>query len=167
MADLKLDLFIKLMRMTSSSNDGEALVALRKSEAMLRAANLDWEKLLRGKVTVVADPFNSIPTPERSRREAPPPPTAPRTYYNPPPRPNPPRRPVVLVDCFYCKTPHDRTISIIRTIKPSGPAEHFCSPTCHQAAVQAAVQAATTHARQPRNRRKVSINDLMFDDLNP
>lgn len=48
----RFEIFIKLMRLTTSDQDGEALVALRKANAILMEANLDWEDLLRSKVTV-------------------------------------------------------------------------------------------------------------------
>ncbi len=39
-------LFTKLMMMTSSANDGEALVAIRKANAILAEANVNWEQFL-------------------------------------------------------------------------------------------------------------------------
>jgi hypothetical protein len=44
--------FIKLMMMTTSDHDHEALVALRKANAMLDSVDRNWEELLRGKVTM-------------------------------------------------------------------------------------------------------------------
>jgi hypothetical protein len=94
-----LGLLIKLMKLTSSSNDSEALLAVRKANEQLVKFGGDWEKLLLGKVTVIGDPFESVAPPKQQPRytnAAPPPPT-PRT---PPPRPQappswnpPPRRP--------------------------------------------------------------------------
>jgi hypothetical protein len=79
-SDINLEKLIKLIRLSESSNDAEALAALRAANALLKRAGWDWEKLLRGKVTVVADPFSNIP--------APPPPPQPqqqtRQPYNPP-----------------------------------------------------------------------------------
>lgn len=46
----KFDLFLKLMMMTTSDVDGEALVALRKANAMLAEQNMNWEELLKAKV---------------------------------------------------------------------------------------------------------------------
>ena len=66
MADLKLDTLIKVLLMTTSDNNSESLAAIRRANVMLRNANTDWEKLLRGKVTVVADPFADIPAPSAS-----------------------------------------------------------------------------------------------------
>src|SRR5262245_58815708 len=48
--DGSFEVFIKLMMMTQSPNDGEALTALRKANAKLAAINRNWEELLRGKV---------------------------------------------------------------------------------------------------------------------
>jgi hypothetical protein len=39
-------LFVKLMMMTTSSNDGEALTALRKANAILAEANVNWAEFL-------------------------------------------------------------------------------------------------------------------------
>jgi hypothetical protein len=39
-------MFIKLMQMTTSSHDAEALVAIRKANALLAAANVNWEEFL-------------------------------------------------------------------------------------------------------------------------
>jgi hypothetical protein len=38
--------FVKLMMLTSSENDSEALTALRKANAMLAEANVNWEEFL-------------------------------------------------------------------------------------------------------------------------
>lgn len=52
---------IKLLKMTTSSNDAEALVAARMANEQLQKLGWDWEKLLTQRVTVVADPFNDAP----------------------------------------------------------------------------------------------------------
>ena len=36
---------------------------MRKANALLQSAGWSWERLLNGKVTVIADPFQSIPEP--------------------------------------------------------------------------------------------------------
>jgi hypothetical protein len=82
--DFNLSLFIKLMKMTTATVDTEAILAMRKANAMLRANGHDWEQLLKGKITIVNDPFGSIPTP--------PPPTAAPAPKPPPPPPPPPQR---------------------------------------------------------------------------
>jgi hypothetical protein len=64
MADLKLETLIKVLMMTTSETDGEALAAIRRANSMLKTASVDWDGLLRGKVTVVADPFDSIAVPQ-------------------------------------------------------------------------------------------------------
>ena len=91
-----LTMLIKLLKMTTSSNDNEAMVAMRKANLELSKFGGDWEPLLRGKVTVIGDPFAVTPVPEA--RRAPdayrsPPQQAPRPSqpygghpYNPPPR---------------------------------------------------------------------------------
>ncbi len=40
--------FIKLMMMTQSSNDGEALTALRKANGMLAGENMNWSEFISG-----------------------------------------------------------------------------------------------------------------------
>jgi hypothetical protein len=86
-----LGLLIKLMKLTSSSNDSEALLAVRKANEQLVKFGGDWEKLLLGKVTVIGDPFESVaaPKPTYGHTAAPPPPT-PRT---PPPSTRTPPQP--------------------------------------------------------------------------
>jgi hypothetical protein len=76
-----LPLLIKLMKLTSSPNDSEALSAVRKANEQLAKFGGDWERLLLGKVTVIADPFVGVPPP--------PPPEAPR---RPPPNFTPPQQ---------------------------------------------------------------------------
>ena len=84
---LNIELFIKLMKMTTSSTDGEALAALRAANRALSAGGGDWENLLRGKLAPV-DPFVSLarPTTRESAPQAPPP------RPTPPPPPPPPKR---------------------------------------------------------------------------
>lgn len=101
MDESKLDLLIKIMKMTAAE-EAVALVALRKANALLKAEDWDWEKLLRGKVKVFADPFGAAPTPPPVNRAPPPPPPTPprqpppRPYAPPPPpfrAPPPPKQP--------------------------------------------------------------------------
>jgi hypothetical protein len=80
-----LTLLIKLLKMTTSSHEAEALVAVRKANAELTKFGGDWEALLRGKVTVIGDPFADLQKPDRGRTSAPKP--------TPPPQPQPPPRP--------------------------------------------------------------------------
>jgi hypothetical protein len=104
------DILIKLLKMTTSSNDGEALTAIRKANAVLTAGGWDWDKLFARKIVIVEDPFSKIPDPFAGRRtpaefaDVPrkAPPTAPprpaptpppgRFYANPNPNPTPPPR---------------------------------------------------------------------------
>ena len=55
MDNKRFETFIKLMKMTTSNQDNEALVALRKANAIMMESNLDWEQLLKSKVTVKSD----------------------------------------------------------------------------------------------------------------
>lgn len=59
----KHELLLKLLKMTSSDNDAEALVAIRKATALLHSAGWDWDRLLAGKITVVGDPFGNLQRP--------------------------------------------------------------------------------------------------------
>lgn len=88
----KQDLLLKFLRMTTSPNDGEALVACRKANALLVSAGWDWEKLLRGKITVVEDPFSKIATPPEAASR--PPPESMQPPARPTQPPPPPSRPV-------------------------------------------------------------------------
>lgn len=110
----KQELLIKLLKMTTSSNDGEAVVAVRKANSLLREAGWDWEKLIHGKIKVIADPFQNVAVPNQGNAASrPAPPTPPRQPgqpgqptqpaawkqppppqppYTPPPPPPPPRQ---------------------------------------------------------------------------
>jgi hypothetical protein len=59
-----LDLLIKLLKLTASPHDAEALAAARKANAILTLAEWQWESLLRGKVTIIGDPFGSVVAPQ-------------------------------------------------------------------------------------------------------
>lgn len=89
MSVLNLDLLIKLLKMTTSSSDGEALVAMRKANEQVAKLKTDWDSLLRSKVTIIADPFANSPVPSRDkvRRNPQPPP------MHPPSKPQQTRQP--------------------------------------------------------------------------
>jgi hypothetical protein len=80
----KQELLIKLLRMTESDNDPEALTALRKVNAFMRSAGWDWEKLVNSKIRIIEDPFKNLGVP-----------TGRATHVNPtaPPRPAAPQPP--------------------------------------------------------------------------
>ena len=59
----KHELLLKLLKMTASDNDAEALTAMRKANALLASADWTWDKLLAGKITVVGDPFGNLQRP--------------------------------------------------------------------------------------------------------
>jgi len=71
--DPKLERLIKLLKLTTSTNDAEALLASRKANEALVPLGGDWEALLHGKVTVIADPFDNLDMPPENGRRAPPP----------------------------------------------------------------------------------------------
>lgn len=95
------ELLIKLMGLTASSNDGEALTALRKATSLLVSAGWDWDKLIRGKITVVEDPFKNLgdPTPrvERAADWTPGPAQPVRSTPQRPAPPPPPPQPVTAI----------------------------------------------------------------------
>lgn len=91
-----LGLLIKLMRLTTSDNDSEALLAIRKANEQLLKFGGDWERLLLGKVTVIGDPFlgSVIPTPPSTAQPSyTPRPTAPQRPAPPPPPQQPTPQP--------------------------------------------------------------------------
>lgn len=51
----KFEKFIKLMMMTTSPNEGEALTATRMANALLLEANLNWDEFLRGKAKIISN----------------------------------------------------------------------------------------------------------------
>lgn len=90
-SEVNLELLIKLLKMTTSSVDGEALTAMRKANEQLLKVGGDWENLLRGKVKVIADPFGTVAKPQPSPKDrwgAPSGSAPPRPQPSPPPRPS-------------------------------------------------------------------------------
>jgi hypothetical protein len=84
----KQELLAKLLRMTTQSNDGEVLTAIRKANALLTSAGWDWDKLLAGKIKIVENPFAGLGNPLEGR--TPPRPQAPQNFrpaVNPQPAP--------------------------------------------------------------------------------
>jgi len=81
----KQDLLLKLLKMTTATNDGECLNAIRKANSVLTSAGWDWDKLIAGKIRVVADPFAGVRapvnTPHGTYRPTPPPVGAPTPPY--------------------------------------------------------------------------------------
>lgn len=72
-----LERLIKLLKKTQGSNDHESLMAIRMTNTFLERKGWDWDRLLRGKIRVVADPFSLVkPIP---KAEPAPMPTATRT----------------------------------------------------------------------------------------
>lgn len=82
---------LKLLRMTTSSNDGEALTAIRKVNTLLTDNGWDWDKLIAGKIKIVPNPFVGLGTPHRAEPRVTPTPGPIHTTPTPPPPP-PPRR---------------------------------------------------------------------------
>jgi len=89
----KQELLLKCLKMTTSDNDGEALAAMRRANALLVSAGWTWDKLIAAKIVVVGDPFASIAVPKNDTSDRGPmpfTPPSPRRTPAPPPRPTPP-----------------------------------------------------------------------------
>lgn len=72
-----LERLIKLLKKTQGSNDHETLMAIRMTNTFLERKGWDWERLLHGKIRVVADPFSMVkPIPKKEE-------------YQPVPQPQP------------------------------------------------------------------------------
>lgn len=78
-----LERLIKLLKMTTAHEDTVTLVAIRKANEELSRLGHDWEALLRGKVTIVEDPFKSFTPPPSRAGYAPPPPPVRTTSPSP------------------------------------------------------------------------------------
>jgi hypothetical protein len=71
---LKFETFVKLMMMTTSTSDGEALTAIRKANTLLKAEGKNWEELITGLVPMEPDrPPREEPSPRRRPRTETPP----------------------------------------------------------------------------------------------
>jgi len=83
-----LDKIIKLMGMTGSSHDPEAISALRMATELMRKWGWTWEAVLRGKIKIMPDPFANIPRPMTGQsgtnymRQPPAPPPPPKQFDN-------------------------------------------------------------------------------------
>lgn len=78
---LNLDRLIKVLKMTTSTSDGEATAAIRRANAILAESSWTWESLLLEKVKIVADPFAHAVPPRPATKVEP----APRPQPTPPP----------------------------------------------------------------------------------
>ncbi|KKM21580.1 hypothetical protein LCGC14_1633980 [marine sediment metagenome] len=58
----KFEKFIKLMKITTSPSEGEAVNAIRMANSLLLEANLDWDDFLRGKAKIVGGSVSSQTT---------------------------------------------------------------------------------------------------------
>ena len=173
---------MKLLKMTTSSNDGEALTAIRMANDLLGAVGWDWDKLIEGKIRVIEDPFKNLGTPSAVRANsqatpaggfpnhfnngvggnAPPPKTA---YAPKPPPPPPPRGSVASPIsstpnrfpgfCWCCGVEKLPTEGFIFKPTPNHTKwEVICTPCNTSATIQ---PYAASHVRTPR---KKSVQDL-------
>ncbi len=58
-----LDKIIKLMGMTGSDHDAEAISALRMATRIMKEWGWTWDAVLHGKVKIMPNPFANIPSP--------------------------------------------------------------------------------------------------------
>lgn len=67
----EVETLIKLLALTTSSNDHECLVAIRKANAMLAARNITWEFFIKGRYpnVEVTSPKHSTSIPEADEVE--------------------------------------------------------------------------------------------------
>jgi hypothetical protein len=83
-----LDKIIKLMGMTGSSHDPEAISALRMATKLMKDWGWTWDSVLRGKIKIMPDPFANLPTPTTGdsgtgyMRAPPAPPPPPKQFDN-------------------------------------------------------------------------------------
>ncbi len=61
----KQDLLLKLLGMTTSASDNEALMAIRRANEFLARAGWTWEMLIREKIKIIENPFNGLADPTR------------------------------------------------------------------------------------------------------
>src|SRR5258708_8942095 len=87
----KQDLLLKLLGMTTSASDNEALMAIRRANEFLARAGWTWEMLIREKIKIIENPFNGINDPTRRPKNDHHPITPPKP--KPPKPPTPPRQP--------------------------------------------------------------------------
>jgi len=73
---------VKFLGMTTSTNDGEALSAIRMANRELARLGKTWQEFVDMRITVVEDPFGNLPEPGRPGRQPPP-----RPAPQAPPRP--------------------------------------------------------------------------------
>lgn len=80
--DVNFDLtrLIKLMGLTGSDSDHEALMAVRAANREIHKIGKSWAEILSGRVKVIGDPFVGLSKPEtQSRVSTPKPPPTPTT----------------------------------------------------------------------------------------
>jgi hypothetical protein len=162
----KQELLIKLLKMTTSDNDGESLTALRKANEFLKTAGWDWEKLVRGRITVIADPFQNLTEPRRNNGVGSPGHTVPK----PPPPPSPPPPPPLRGSpsnpisqspnrfagfCHCCGIEAVTNAGFIFKVKPSDSTYKVICASCNTSAHVHAY--AAPPRRQPR---KKAVSDL-------
>lgn len=91
----KQELLLKLLGLTASANDAEALSAIRKANEFLNRAGWTWEMLIHSKIKIIPSPFIGVGDPRTDRHAEPAeaPPFTPRPPKMRPTPPPPPPRP--------------------------------------------------------------------------
>lgn len=135
-------LLVKLLKMTTSSNDGEALVAVRKANQLLAEAGWDWDRVMAGKITVVGDPFAGLARPA--------PPQQPQQRQTPQPASQP---------SGWARASQ----SVASNVQGAQPGNPFRGPKA--AAAFASVKAAQRATPQPQSVRRNKVQPNSLDDL--
>jgi hypothetical protein len=89
----KQELLLKLLGLSTSANDAEALSAIRKANELMARSGWTWEMLLHEKIKIIPNPFTGVGDPRIDRPETSQTPSKYPPPYAPPPRPpqTPPR----------------------------------------------------------------------------
>jgi hypothetical protein len=64
-------LLIKLLGLTGSSSDHEALSAIRKANELLKSSGWTWEDLILSRIKIIADPFSNLRNPLETKSSSP------------------------------------------------------------------------------------------------
>lgn len=146
----KQELLAKLLMMTTSSADNEALAAIRKANNLLSAAGWTWEMLIAAKIKVVENPFAGLGDPRAGKSNV-------RQEVNQPSPPPPPPRPKPQPQA-YTWTPAQTPVNS-RTLN-SQPGYCFCCGLSVQA------QAGWMFRPAHFNQRASQVEHLICDICN-
>jgi hypothetical protein len=143
---LNLELLIKLLKLTASSNDAEALLAMRKAHEVLAKFGGDWEALLHSKVTVIADPFTAAAKP-------------PEVHHSPPP-PRPHPKPATPTPMHQAAPQHTPFVSPQQARQARYQATWQAQQRMKAAASAAAQTPTAAPTRNTLRKQRISLDDL-------